>query len=442
MKKIIGIICSILFCGTIFTSFSPSLDGRAVVADKDVLPQGLFARAFGYLPGDSISVTSLSSKNSVDILVIGAIPAEEGIAILLSPEAAAELGISKNSNNVVKITKRTGQLDEAVAGTAVIGTSGEVSDAYEESDDESSVIAEASSPSESLFNGEMPADSKDIENEEIVSEVVEDDIEYSIEEENPKESVAEKTFDENEDVKELSEEKAEEVVVIKPTEESPVEEEKETLPLDYTVVDDEKVIAAEHVDADDLDSLEDKAEKVADPFNEELNEKGAYDKTASYLEEDDVVAEEFKESDDSESYEPIVLVPADANPPAKTEVMESSAESEVNESELASSSIEEKTSEIPEVKVPAFDLNKYKYDSLSSLQKGKYYVQIAMLGDEGNIEATIKKYGKEYPIALVPLSNGKGYQFLIGALNMDEYGTVLNRFKSYGYKDAFLRKIR
>ena len=110
MKKIIGIICSVLLCGTIFTSFSPSLDGRAVVAEKDVLPQGLFARAFGYLPGDSINVTSLSSKNSVDILVIGAIPAEEGIAILLSPEAAAELGISKNSNNVVKITKRTGQL--------------------------------------------------------------------------------------------------------------------------------------------------------------------------------------------------------------------------------------------------------------------------------------------------------------------------------------------
>ena len=32
MKKIFAIVCTVLFCGLIFTSFSPSLDGRAVVA--------------------------------------------------------------------------------------------------------------------------------------------------------------------------------------------------------------------------------------------------------------------------------------------------------------------------------------------------------------------------------------------------------------------------
>ena len=79
---------------------------------------------------------------------------------------------------------------------------------------------------------------------------------------------------------------------------------------------------------------------------------------------------------------------------------------------------------------------------MADLEKGKFYVQIAMLGDESNIRATIGKYGKQYPITLVPLANGKGYQFLIGSLTMDEYGTVLNRFRSYGYKDAFLRKIK
>ena len=31
---------------------------------------------------------------------------------------------------------------------------------------------------------------------------------------------------------------------------------------------------------------------------------------------------------------------------------------------------------------------------------------------------------------------------MIGPLNMDEYGAVLNRFKKSGYKDAFLRKIK
>ena len=121
MKKLFVVILSVLLSGAIFTSFSPSLDGRAVVAPEGSMPKGVFAKTVGYLPGDSISVTSLSAKKTVDILVIGSIDSSEGVAILLSPEAAELLGLSKDANNVVKITKRSGQLDEAVAGTAVIG---------------------------------------------------------------------------------------------------------------------------------------------------------------------------------------------------------------------------------------------------------------------------------------------------------------------------------
>ena len=120
MKKITALLLSVLMCQFIFTSFSPSLDGRAVIADDGMMPEGLFARTVGYLPGDSISVTNLAKKISVDILVIGALDPSEGVAILLSPEAAKVLGMEKNANNVVKITKRSGQLDEQVSGTAVI----------------------------------------------------------------------------------------------------------------------------------------------------------------------------------------------------------------------------------------------------------------------------------------------------------------------------------
>lgn len=444
MKKIIGIICSILICGTIFTSFSPSLDGRAVVAEKDVLPQGLFARAFGYLPGDSINVTSLASKTSVDILVIGAIPAEEGIAILLSPEAAAELGIAKGANNVVKITKRTGQLDEAVAGTAVIGTRGEVTDAYTEDEDGDEVeyvaAAETETPAEALFNGEMPAEKAFAEEktaeeiEEIAAESVEaDDIEYDVVPENPAEKVASGSFSEEDDViNATAEEDENAVTVIASTEEETPVEEKKTERLAYTVIDDDDVIAPEYVESDDFASLDSKNEVAAALFDEDLNNTGAYDKTDSYLE------------DEAESYEPIVLVPTEANPPAKEAEPAKETETAVpaKTSVVAETKAPVAEEKKPAEKVPAIDLDKYKYDSLSSLEKGKYYVQIAMLGDENNIVATIKKYGKEYPIALVPVASGKGYQFLIGALNMDEYGTVLNRFKSYGYKDAFLRKIK
>ena len=495
MKKLIGIICSLLICGTLFTSFSPSLDGRAIVAEEGVLPQGLFAKAFGYLPGDSISVTSLSSKESVDILVIGALQSKEGIAILLSPEAAVALGISKTTNNVVKITKRSGQLDEAVVGTAVIGSAAEDFASYdnsEETDDDDEEVAEEFIDEDSV-NFAVAAESK-VEETPVDSEAVEADVEYiSATEPEAEEVVAEvEKADEITDEKVVAEvEKADEttaekdVVVITPTEEAaeenslpeeavaaaPEAEEKSAEEVVEELVEDEEVIAEEYVEADDLYDFDDETEKVAAPFDEALNEDydavkpaedavaavekpeesetektsealeeeviaEAFDESKVVAEEDAVVAETEKTSDtdEDESYEPIVLVPASANPPV-------AEEKNVEDAETAAS-VEETAQPVVSTASDSFNFDKYIVSSLSDLEKGKYYVQIAMLGSEDNIRSTIKKYGKQYPITLVPLASGKGYQFLIGSLNMDEYGTVLNRFKSYGYKDAFLRRIK
>ena len=496
MKKLIGIICSLLICGTLFTSFSPSLDGRAIVAEEGVLPQGLFAKAFGYLPGDSISVTSLSSKESVDILVIGALQSKEGIAILLSPEAAVALGISKTTNNVVKITKRSGQLDEAVVGTAVIGSAAEDFASYdnsEETDDDDEEVAEEFIDEDSV-NFAVAAESK-VEETPVDSEAVEADVEYiSATEPEAEEVVAEvEKADEITGEKVVAEvEKADEttaekdVVVITPTEEAaeedslpeeavaaaPEAEEKSAEEVvEEPVEDEEEVIAEEYVEADDLYDFDDETEKVAAPFDEALNEDydavkpaedavaavekaeeseaektsealeeeviaEAFDESKVAAEEDAVVAETEKtsDSDEDESYEPIVLVPASANPPVAEEKNDEDAET--------AASVEETAQPVVSTASDSFNFDKYIVSSLSDLEKGKYYVQIAMLGSEDNIRSTIKKYGKQYPITLVPLASGKGYQFLIGSLNMDEYGTVLNRFKSYGYKDAFLRRIK
>lgn len=496
MKKLIGIICSLLICGTLFTSFSPSLDGRAIVAEEGVLPQGLFAKAFGYLPGDSISVTSLSSKESVDILVIGALQSKEGIAILLSPEAAVALGISKTTNNVVKITKRSGQLDEAVVGTAVIGSAAEDFASYdnsEETDDEDEEVAEEFIDEDSV-NFAVAAESK-VEETPVDSEAVEADVEYIsatepeaeevvTEVEKADEITGEKVVAEVEKADETTAEK--DVVVITPTEEAaeenslpeeavaaaPEAEEKSAEEVvEELVEDEEEVIAEEYVEADDLYDFDDETEKVAAPFDEALNEDydavkpaedavaavekaeeseaekksealeeeviaEAFDESNVAAEEDAVVAETEKTSDtdEDESYEPIVLVPASANPPV-------AEEKNVEDAETAAS-VEETAQPVVSTASDSFNFDKYIVSSLSDLEKGKYYVQIAMLGSEDNIRSTIKKYGKQYPITLVPLASGKGYQFLIGSLNMDEYGTVLNRFKSYGYKDAFLRRIK
>ena len=71
IKNIFKILAVTAGC-LMFASFSPSLDGRAVVVDKGVFPQGLFAKTVGYLPGDIISVTNIAGDATVDILVIGA----------------------------------------------------------------------------------------------------------------------------------------------------------------------------------------------------------------------------------------------------------------------------------------------------------------------------------------------------------------------------------
>ena len=87
-------------------------------------------------------------------------------------------------------------------------------------------------------------------------------------------------------------------------------------------------------------------------------------------------------------------------------------------------------------------MNKYLKDSLKDLESGKYYVQIASLREQSNIDAILNKYAEKYPIVLVPLTSGKAYQVLVGPLNINEYGMIMERFKSYGFKDCFLRKIK
>ena len=90
----------------------------------------------------------------------------------------------------------------------------------------------------------------------------------------------------------------------------------------------------------------------------------------------------------------------------------------------------------------ATSYEKYMVPSLKDLESGKYYIQIAAYGSDENILEVINKYGSNYPITIVPMAGGKTKQVLIGPVTMDEYKVVLERFKSYGFKDAFLRKVR
>ena len=526
-----------------FASFSPSLDGRAVVVDEGVFPQGLFAKTVGYLPGDIISVTNIAGDKTIDLLVIGALDPSEGVAIMLSPEAADAMGIDRGANNIVKITKRSGQ-DERVYGNAVISKSAaeiedwddgeydsigteENSDAFEEpeetpapaEEDTEDTEEEAAFDEEAAEDEEANAEAEeDFENEEFEEPAVEEDAFEEEEEafdeeaeedesEADEESLGEEEFEDEEkgfDEEAIDEElPAEDEEAAEEEDEEAAEEESEE---DFEEPEEEA--DEEAFDSEELDALPEESEEEAfdeeapaeeeseaaeeeeENFAEETfdaenpEELPAEEEEAENEEEDDAPAEEAFDEDEldalpeeamsepeaeaeetsEEEYEAIVLVPADSNPPEKDddevedivapdefeEIEENSVynllPSDTGRSKSAIAPIDAKAgltpsfNEKPAASATSYD--KYIVPSLSQLESGKYYIQIAAYGSDANILEIINKYGSNYPITTVPMANGKTKQVLVGPVTMDEYKVVLERFKSYGFKDAFLRKVK
>jgi cell division septation protein DedD len=79
---------------------------------------------------------------------------------------------------------------------------------------------------------------------------------------------------------------------------------------------------------------------------------------------------------------------------------------------------------------------------IGSLEQGKYYLQIGAFSRTEPVESLISKVGNGYPLAV---QNGGSeekplYRLLIGPVNLGESGALLQRFKSIGYSDVFVRK--
>ena len=527
IKNIFKILAVTAGC-LMFASFSPSLDGRAVVVDKGVFPQGLFAKTVGYLPGDIISVTNIAGDATVDILVIGALDPSEGVAIMLSPEAAEAMGIDSSANNIVKITKRSGQ-DDQVFGNAVISKSSAEIDDFDDEEFESIGAEQNSDAFDNTENEEPEEFEEEAAEEETFEEAAEDETEE------PETEIAEETEEEPEvpeAVEEAEEEEAFEEEVIEEEETADEEFEEEETPVEDAEENEEEAFEDETPDAieeaaeeeafeeDKLDELpaeeeseEESVEEELEEFEEEAAEPEIEEETAEEetveedipeeeesLEEDafdeetpadipeetteaedDVpaaeafeadelddlpaeteaepeteVSEETIEENETDEYEAIVLVPADANPPEneEDEVEDVISEDDIDsiDEEITLTPLVEETPAEPEEPKPepepepeqkaVTSYDKYMVPSLKNLESGKYYIQIAVYSSEDNILDVINKYGTNYPITIVPMAGGSSKQILIGPVTMDEYKVVLERFKSYGFKDAFLRKIK
>lgn len=404
-----------------FATSKPSLDGRAVVAEEGVLPAGLFAKTVGYLPGDSVSVTNPATGITINVLILGSIDPSAGVAILLSPEAADKLFITPDSNTQVKLTKRTGMLDEAGSGTGTL-----VSD----------------TPSDTLLPNQVKDDldsklrslDETLGTASTTEDMAKDTTEASLPETTAPEAEAQ---DEVSDYNVTAVEEVpmnhvlaehDPVYIVESLSEDPFTG-FETEP-ELAEVSTEEEPAEEITEADDSEEAE---EIVLIPAEPEMEASEEWPYT-----EDTSLADEYLAADDSslvDPFAPIILVPAEENPPEETTPVEEAV------STFVPVPVENKV--VENVTSSSITTNqKGMVKSLSELESGKYYIQVATFAEQENIDRLLKEYGSKYPFVMVPLKNGKAMQMMVGPLNVDEYGAVLARFKNLGFKDSFLRKIR
>ncbi len=427
MKKLFSGLLVFLLAVTMFADSKDVVDGVIEVADEGKFPAGHFGQAAGYLPGDSIFVSNPATGVTLQFLNLGTLDSAEGVAVLLSKESAKTLGLDQDKNVRCKLNMRYGSFDESVVGQAVI----DENDAVKLAKADVKVPAEEKT-AEPVAVEEIPAEVVEAVEDAPVAGVplIEEEIAEEVAEESPAET-------------------EEPVAVAVESEEEIVEE--------YEVDDEDFAGTKKAVEAPSPAEIAEVEEAVAAEVVEEavaeeivVEEVPAEEKTVPVVEEsvladtrsveEEVVAEEVVAED--EEYAPIVLVPTEKVVPetAETVVVESAMSSrEETVVPVEEKPVETKV-EVAETRTasPKTSFEKYVVESENLLPKNSWYVQIASYGNVENIEKTVNKYSK-YPLNLVP--NGKGaYRVIIGPLNEDEYASVLKKFKTFGFKDAFLRK--
>ena len=240
MKRLTCFAVLLVFCLSIFAiSVNPSMDGRAVVADEGVFPPGgYYGRAPGYLPGDTVVVTNHNNGFSIDVLILGTYDAYEGIAILLSPEAADKLQIVKGKDVYVKVQKKQPMSYEEAVATSKNKKANQVID----TDKDSSVLpGETEQLVNDVIASKNNSEISQVEvlpvEQEIVNEIAETEStesEYVAEEET---SVPEEVVEVTEIPQEAVEQEiTNEVAEVEATEPEYVAEEETSVPEEVTEV--------------------------------------------------------------------------------------------------------------------------------------------------------------------------------------------------------------
>ncbi|GHV16703.1 hypothetical protein FACS189493_3020 [Spirochaetia bacterium] len=80
--------------------------------------------------------------------------------------------------------------------------------------------------------------------------------------------------------------------------------------------------------------------------------------------------------------------------------------------------------------------------TITTLERGKYYVQIAAYSQAASVESALSRIGRSYPLLV---QNGGSpdrplYRILLGPVSFGEGNALVQRFKGNGYPDVFIRR--
>jgi len=387
-------------------------EGNAGIASSSDFPSaGMYAKSDMFPRNTIVEIRNLETERTIRAVITGSsgIP---GLVAVLSPEAAAALNIKSGTVSRVRIRIPQAVLERPADGT-VSGATLSSQDSLTSSDPDMNPAAavamrEVQDPVVPLSSIATNTDTDLIPASEV-HETMPAEVDQSLSE---AASVA-----------------AEPVV------------ETESLLMDGAAV----VASTEEVSTPPSEETPEVAQTPEIPPEEIPSEENP-----AFYEEPEVVLGEVE----------AVLVPTEPNPPEYAEVTE--AESYLDGPaipvvpvmpEVQDNSVD--VEEVPAVEeapviaaVPvqpapvAADTYSEDFPFVSSLQKGSWYVQIGSYAESSSVRSILASWSKRYPLAIERGTvRGKDVmKVLVGPLGKDEYGAALERLRSSGFKDAFIRK--
>ena len=142
---------------------------------------------------------------------------------------------------------------------------------------------------------------------------------------------------------------------------------------------------------------------------------------------------------DEDLVDPIEKIPEE---PAVLAIEEEIQQDEIIDIEkIIASAIEEIIEPQEEITAPP-DFSPFQAPLISSLEQGKWYLQLGAYSRTENVENEIEKLGTSYPVAIQNIGTDEKplFRVLLGPLSQGESSALLLRFKNIGYKDAFVRR--